>query len=152
MKKINLKLSLLAICAMVTLGAITTSCSKDKDGTEQLAKGNVDAMVGSYKGKVTVFQELPGSGAKRDFFDAIITVSKVGNDKVKLTAKSGEAYSSITEKTMNVMLIPGSKNVMAATGDVNGTFIFNAEIKSLTALTQKQAESDVMFAFEGVKQ
>lgn len=152
MRKINVKLSMLAICAMVAVGGLTTSCSKDKNETEQAGKGDLNAMVGNYKGKVQVYQDLVGSGAQHEFFDAIVTVSKVGNNKIKISAKSGEAYSSITEKTIDAVTMPGSKNIASATGDVNGIFLFNGDTKSLNVVTQKQAATDIMFSFEGVKQ
>lgn len=142
---------MLAICALIGTATITTSCSSDDDNNVELQTGNLDAMVGSFKGKITAYQALPGT-AEREFFNATIVVTKVGNDKIKVTAKTGEAYSSITEKTIAVMVLPGSKNIASATGDVNGTFVFNGETKSLNLITNKQAAADITFTFEGNKQ
>lgn len=58
----------------------------------------------------------------------------------------------LPKKTIAAMLLPGSKNIASATGDTNGTFVFNGETKSLNLITNKQAAADITFTFEGNKQ
>lgn len=58
---------MLAICALIGTATITTSCSSDDDNNVELQTGNLDAMVGSFKGKITAYQTLPGT-TEREFF------------------------------------------------------------------------------------
>ncbi|HXJ97943.1 MAG TPA: hypothetical protein VNJ50_03785, partial [Gelidibacter sp.] len=71
MKKVNAKITLLALASVLTLGTLTTSCSKDDDnGHEQPAQGTIDAAVGTYKGKLS----SSNTYNRYEWYDAIVIV------------------------------------------------------------------------------
>lgn len=135
---------------LFSLGII--SCSNNDDGPnyEQPGPGSIDVAVGTFKGKITSYKQLPNT-TEYTFYDAIVTVSKVDHQHIKITTKSGEAYSILTEKTLKVA---NEYNNMVRTviGEINGDFWYTHDTQSLTFYTNDTAESDYDYSFEGVKQ
>lgn len=155
MKKLNAKIALLGLASVLTFGTITTSCSKDNnDGYEEPAKGTIDAAVGTYKGKLTT--TAPNPYDKFEWFDAIVQVTKEGNNKLKIAVKSGEQYSFVTGKTFTVetgaFFGENTKDIVSLSGSLEGIFHYYGANKNINVITNEQSEADVHFVFEGVKQ
>lgn len=155
MKKISAKITMLAILLIVTFGVSFSSCSKDDDNNEKPKKGTIDAAVGTYKGKLELWNQFPNTD-QGIWYDAILIVTKEANDKLKITAKSGEEYTGITPKIFTVetgaFFGENTQDVVSLSGSLEGYFNFHGANKNITVSTQKQASSDIAFLFEGVKQ
>lgn len=147
MRKVNAKIALLAFASVLTLGTLTTSCSKDdKDGHEQPKKGTIDDAVGTYKGKLRA-SDLD----QYEYFDAVVIVTKVDDQHLRVAPKSGEAYSSVTPKTFKVDHSFGG-NIQSVSGILEGYFWYTSDVKTLEMATRQQAQTDVIYLFDGVKQ
>lgn len=144
MKKSILKT--VGIIAIALFGM--ASCSSDDSNSGPGNGGGIDIAVGTFKGKITIVE---GAGSGTEYFDATVVVTKASNNQLKVAPKSGEAYSSITPKTIKVY---NNSNV-AVFNDGNtpeGTFSYSISSKSLIISTQQQSASDITFAFQGAKQ
>lgn len=153
MKKVNVKIALLAIASVLTLGTLTTSCSKDDDnGHEQPAQGTIDVAVGTYKGKLS----SSDTNGSYEWFDAIIIVTKEGSNKLKVSAKSDEEYSYVTPKTFTVetgaFFGENTQDIVSLTGSLEGIFHYYGSNKNISVSTDEQSVTDVYFDFDGVKQ
>lgn len=153
MKKVNAKITLLALASVLTLGTLTTSCSKDDDnGHEQPAQGTIDVAVGTYKGKLSTFD----TNGVYEWFDTIVIVTKEGSNKLKVTAKSGEEYSYVTPKTFTVetgaFFGENTQDIVSLTGSLEGFFHYYGSNQNISVFTEQQSVTDVHFRFEGVKQ
>lgn len=153
MKKVNVKIALLALASVLTLGTLTTSCSKDDDnGHEQPAQGTIDAAVGTYKGKLS----SSDTNGSYEWFDAIIIVTKEGSNKLKVSAKSDEEYSYVTPKTFTVetgaFFGENTQDIVSLTGSLEGIFHYYGSNKNISVSTDEQSVTDVYFDFDGVKQ
>lgn len=153
MIKLNAKIALLAVASVLTFGTITTGCSKDdNDGHEEPIKGTIDVAVGTYKGKLS----SSNTNGSYEWFDAIVIVTKEGTNKLKVSAKSGEEYSYVTPKTFTVetgaFFGENTQDIVSLTGSLEGVFHYYGSNKNIRVITDKQAETDVYFNFDGVKQ
>ena len=148
-RRAGLKNMLFVLIAFVSTAFV--ACSSD-DGDDAQPSNGIDIGTGTFKGKITVF---PPQGQSADYFDAIVHVSKSGDNKLNVTPKSGEAYSIATAKVFQVEYSSagnGLQTVTAVTGSPEGLFIYNDQNKSLNLITKEQSASDVVFSFEGTKQ
>ncbi len=155
MKKVSVKIAILALTSVLTLGTFTTSCSKDDDnGSEQPVQGTIDAAVGTYKGKLYTPPSNPDD--VYEWYDAIVIVTKEGSNKLKVTAKSGEEYSYVTPKTFTVETCAcfgeNTQDIVSLTGSLEGIFHFYGSNKNINVTADEQSETDVYFRFEGAKQ
>lgn len=154
MRKLNLKITMLCVTALFAVSSMVTGCSKKKDD-EPTGQGAIDAAVGTYKGKINLYQQIPGDD-RWEFFDAIIVVSKEGNDRLQIAPKPGEAYSSVTAKTFTVeagaFFGQAPVDVIAKAGSVEGMFAYYGSNKTITVITQKQGANEIHYTFEGTKQ
>ncbi|MBA9071913.1 hypothetical protein GGR22_000039 [Flavobacterium gossypii] len=142
MKKSILKTVGIVVFAVVSM----VSCSSD-DSDGGNGGGSIDAAVGTFKG---TFEVLDGPNAGQDYFDATLIITKVSNTELRMTPKSGEAYSNLTPKTIKVYNLGGD---ILVDGDAPaGTFAYRASSKALLALTKQQAATDITFTFSGTKQ
>lgn len=153
MKKVNVKIALLALASVLTLGTLTTSCSKDDDnGHEQPAQGTIDAAVGTYKGKLS----SSDTNGSYEWFDAIVIVTKEGSNKLKVSAKSDEEYSYVTPKTFTVetgaFFGENTQDIVSLIGSLEGIFHYYGSNKNISVSTDEQSVTDVYFDFDGVKQ
>lgn len=141
MKKTNLKVrfssALIIIFALISF----VGCSKDKDDNPGSDSGSIDVAIGTFKGTMRI------SGT--NYFNVILTVSKVDNKRVKVVAKSGEPYSGVTAKTIQVK---ADVSGVVDGNDDQGYFSYEIEKKNLTVLTNQTAASEIAYGFEGVKQ
>ncbi|MDR2275595.1 MAG: hypothetical protein LBF27_32110 [Sphingobacterium sp.] len=137
MKTINKNLMILCLVAMVAM--IFAGCSKDKN--EPTASGKIDAIVGSFKGKLSI--------GDVDYFNAIVNVSKVDDGSVKATVKTGEAYSKATAKTFPVQNI---SNIHVSGYGPMGSITYTLDDKNIQISTKSEASTDVEYYFEGTKQ
>lgn len=148
MKNFKKKLTFVGILSLLSIGTITTSCSSSDDNTnyEQPTSGTIDAAVGTYKGKLrsSLLEQY-------EYFDAVVIVTKVDNQHLKVEAKSGEAYSSVTSKTFKVEN-SYNNNINNVNGILEGYFWYTAEVKTLELGTNQQAEGEINFLFDGLKQ
>lgn len=154
MKKVNTKIAFLGILAALTFGTVATSCSSDDDDYDQPAQGSIDVAVGTYKGKL--YTPRSYSGDKYEWFDAIVIVTKEGNDKLKIAAKEGEEYSFVTPKTFTVetgaFFGANTQDIVSLSGSLEGSFHYYGSNKNISVLTKEQSETDIYFTFDGVKQ
>lgn len=128
--------------ALLFLGI--TSCSKDDSGDDNPKETSIDAVVGTFKGTLEVFRE---SGPTQEYYNAIVTVSKVGEKEIKVTPKSGEAYSDASPETFNIQTL--NEIGLYST---NSRLIFQNADKSLVFITNKDQADEIIFHFEGTKQ
>lgn len=153
MKKLNAKIAFLGILSLLAVGTVTTSCSKSDNEEYEEPKGSIDVAVGTFKGKL-VETEVNN----KIWYDAIVIVTKEGNNKLKATPKSGEAYSHLTPKTFTVeseTIYDADKQsyiVNSLPGSLEGYFYYYAANKVLEISTDEQAASDIHFRFDGIKQ
>lgn len=124
---------------MAMFGLIV-SCSKDKN--EPRPSSDIQAAIGTFKGTIRVNQQ--------DYYYAIVMVSKESADKVKVSAKTGESYSSATSKVFTVQNI--SNIHISSPGNPSGSFTYTMESKAIQISTNKEGTSEIPFYFEGVKQ
>ncbi len=122
-------------------------CSKDKNNDKP--SGNSDEaaaarIVGTYKGTIDA------STSNAQYFDAIIIITKESGNKVKIVAKSGEAYSEMTPKIVPIQGILESDN--ATSEGPQGILIYQAQEKTLKFLSKATSAEDVTYSFEGTKQ
>jgi len=123
------------------------SCSSDDSNNGPGGGGSIDAAVGTFKGTITITNG-PNSG--NDIFNATIIVTKASNNKLTITPKSGESYSNLTPKTIQVY-----NNTQGILNDGNtpeGNFIFALSSKTLTVQTKEQLATDAIYTFDGTKQ
>lgn len=148
MKKMNLKVALVSLLFMVVSTLVFTGCGKDSDPPVPGTGGSIDAAIGTFKGKLTVY---PPTGGSTDYFDAVVNVTKVNGEQLKVSAKPGEDYSIISPKTFTVEN-KGGLAITHKTGSIEGHFIYKLDLKSLMVVTEQQAAEEVSFTFEGTKQ
>lgn len=146
----------LGILALLTLGTLTTSCSNsdDNEGFEQPAQGTIDAAVGTYKGRLYTSPSNPGD--VHEWFDAVVIVTKEGDNKLKVVPKSGEPYSYVTPKTFTVetgaFFGENTQDIVSLSGSLEGIFHYYGSNQNIYVSTDEQSTSDVYFDFEGAKQ
>ncbi len=146
MKKINLKrLSFAPVCIFI-LGMLLGGCSKDDNDTP--GSNNIDIAVGTFKGNLTVF-DRPSSPSSQIYYNAIVTVTKVGDNQLKVTAKTGEAYSDATPATFTDARY---QNGIVQSNTVSGSLVYLGSNKELSVTTDKQTATDRSFTFTGTKQ
>lgn len=133
MRKSTLALTL----CLVFISLLSVRCSKDKDNNIH----NIDALIGSFKGTINTGDE--------QYFDAVITITKVSDGQVKVAPKSGEAYSDLTAKSIKVTNPVG---VTIVGGDEQGSISYIVDTKALTLSTNKTAATDKDYLFTGSKQ
>ncbi|MCW8312763.1 hypothetical protein ACR78Z_10655 [Sphingobacterium thalpophilum] len=135
--KSGVKTGILAIAFL----SFAVGCSKDDDNVPKPVE-DIQAAIGTFKGTIHV--------AGRDYYNAIVMVTKEGDDLVKVAAKSGELYSAVTPKVFKVQNI--SNIHISYSGGPSGSFTYLLDTKSLVVSTEKEAAADVSFNFEGTKQ
>ncbi|MFD2554256.1 hypothetical protein [Sphingobacterium tabacisoli] len=141
MKKFMKRNSFLAVMLFACASLIFASCSKDDDKAPE--GGSIDAAIGTYVGTVKVI------GGK-DYYNAVINVTKVDASHVKIEAKSGEEYSGVAPKTMKVS---NTHNISINTlSEPNGSFLYSIEDKTVILMTSKTQENEIYYSFEGTKQ
>ncbi len=128
------------LMALALLG-IVVACSKDNDGSPK-PSNDIQAAVGTFKGKIRV--------AEQDYFNAVVIVSKEGDDKLKVAAKTGEAYSAVTPKVFKVQNI--SNIHISSSVNPSGSLTYTMDSKAVHISTNKEAATDVEFYFQGTKQ
>jgi hypothetical protein len=123
------------------VGVFLTSCKNDDDDDSNPGTGNIDVVVGTFKGTLNV--------AGQDYFNAIVMVSKVDDSHVKVQAKANEAYSFVTTKTLSAVNTQGV-GVVGSSSD--GSISYLISTKALTVSTQKTSETDKIYLFQGTQQ
>lgn len=154
MMKINTRIAVLALTSVLTLGTITSSCSKDDNQMEEPQNGTIDPAVGTYKGKLSITPTNPDE--TYEWYDAIVIVTKEGSNKLKVTAQSGKAYSKVTPKVFTVetgaFFGENTQDIVTLSGSIEGFFHYYGSNKNISVMTNKQAATEIDFDFDGVKQ
>lgn len=157
MKKQQLKKKVLKGLGIFLFLGMMVGCGSDDGPTPNPGPptgGDISIAVGTFKGSITVYP--PDNSPSAEYFDAEVTVTKVSNNQLKVTAKAGEPYSIVTPKTFNVNYSSAGMNdlqgVTAVPGSPEGLFLYNNQNKSLNMITEKQSATEVTFSFEGTKQ
>ncbi len=148
LKKIKtMRKSILKTAGIIAIALFgLASCSSDDSNNGPGGGGGIDAAVGTYKGTLD-----PLGGDAPTYFDAILIVTKVDGNHLKITPKSGEPYSNYTSKTMKVF----NNSNQAIFGDGNipeGTFSYTISSKALLVQTREQSATDLTYTFQGTKQ
>ena len=132
------KLVAAIVLALVTFAFV--GCSKDDDNPQ--TGGSIDAAIGTYKGKLEVI-------GQPDRFDQTIMVTKVSNERIKITV--GDASLNLPDREFNV-----SNNydfsITSAGISTGGTFAYDIKEKSVVYQAEPTAEGEVLFTFKGDKQ
>lgn len=145
LRKVKLMTTIFTLC----VGFV--ACDSDDGGNyEQPGPGSIDVAVGTFKGKISSYKQLPNT-TEYTFYDAIVTVTKVDDQHLKITTKSGEKYSLLTEKTLKVAN-EYDNMVRTVIGEINGDFWYTHNTKSLIFYTKDTNEGDYDYSFEGTKQ
>lgn len=148
----------LGILALLTLETLTTSCSNsdDNEGFEQPAPGTIDPAVGTYKGRLYTSPSNAGADDVHEWFDAVVIVTKEGDNKLKVVPKSGEPYSYVTPKTFTVetgaFFGENTQDIVSFVGSLEGIFHYYGSNQNIYVSTDEQSATDVYFDFEGAKQ
>jgi len=116
-------------------------CSDDKDDTTPTG-GSIDAAVGTYKGKIQI------TGAN-DLFDQSVTVTKVSNDRVKVSFNNKSL--NVADREFNVTN-QGGMFIQGAVGATGGSFLFDIKEKSLLTQFTAMAAGERLVTFTGDKQ
>lgn len=136
------KLMLGAVLVLST-GMFFIGCKSSND-SDNNPSGSIDPVVGTFKGTIE-----DGENPDIKYYNAFITVSKVDDSRIKVTSKSGEAYSGYTTKTIKVANPVGASVVG---GDEQGDVSYLIDTKSLTVSTKKNSAQDKTYIFNGSKQ
>lgn len=148
MKKMNFKKSSIVVVMLLVVNGFMVSCSKDSG--EEKNQGTIDIAVGTYKGTLNVYGDLHNSEQYK-FYDAVLIVTKVDKDHLKVTAKSGEDYSAVTEKVFKVEPFVET-DVHSVIGNLSGSLWYTADAKSIYVQTEAQSATDIEYSFDGAKQ
>lgn len=155
MKKNVLITKLTKTVSVFLLVVTAISCGSDDNPiTPGIDKGDISIATGTFKGTITVY--VPEETAK-EYFNAEVVVTKVSDSQLKVTPKSGQAYSVATPKTFNVTYsyAAGQSDLQSVThvaGSPEGAFVYNHQNKSLNVGTMQQSANEIEFSFEGTKQ
>jgi len=143
------EVKIIATTFILSLSFISCN-SDDAPNYEQPGAGSIDVAVGTFKGKITSYKQLPNT-SEYTFYDAVVIVTKVDDQHLKITTKSGEPYSALTEKTLKVSN-EYDNMVRTVIGEINGDFWYTHDTKSLTFYTNDSSVGDYDYGFEGIKQ
>ncbi|WP_454060580.1 hypothetical protein [Elizabethkingia ursingii] len=143
MKKNGMKKLMLGAVLVLSTGMFFIGCKSSND-SDNNPSGSIDPVVGTFKGTIE-----DGENPDIKYYNAFIIVSKVDDSRVKVTAKSGEAYSGYTSKTIKVANPVGASVVG---GDEQGDVSYLIDTKSLTVSTKKNSAQDKTYIFNGSKQ
>jgi hypothetical protein len=145
MKKIVLKpLTFLAVCVFFA-GLLVSGCKKD----DTPGTSNIDVATGTFVGTLKVF-DRPTSPSSQEYYNAVVTITKVGDNQLKVTAKTGEAYSDATPKTFTDVRYQSGGAVQS--NSVAGSLAYLERNKEIIVVTEKQAATERSFTFTGTKQ
>ncbi|MDQ1149175.1 hypothetical protein [Sphingobacterium zeae] len=136
--KMKMKLMYAVVLALVTFAFV--GCSKDDDNTVPTS-GSIDVAVGTYKGKVQV--------GGNEFFDQMVVVSKVSNERVKVSFSNKSL--NVADREFNVSNQSGMF-IQGAVGATGGSFLFDIKEKSLLTQFTVMAEGERLVTFTGDKQ
>lgn len=153
MSKLKVKMTFLSMVSVLIFGVQITSCSKKDNGEELIqTQGTIDAAVGTYKGKLITYAH----SRVDEWYDAVIIVTKESNNQLKVAAQSGEEYSDITPKVFTVetgaFFGTNTQDIVSLTGSLEGILAFYGANKNISIVADKQAETDIEYHFDGVKQ
>ncbi|MCL1665246.1 hypothetical protein M2T78_13335 [Elizabethkingia ursingii] len=143
MKKNGMKKLMLGAVLVLSTGMFFIGCKSSND-SDNNPSGSIDPVVGTFKGTIE-----DGENPDIKYYNAFIIVSKVDDSRVKVTSKSGEAYSGYTTKTIKVANPVGASIVG---GDEQGDVSYLIDTKSLTVSTKKNSAQDKTYIFNGSKQ
>ncbi|MES2064549.1 MAG: hypothetical protein V4456_21710 [Bacteroidota bacterium] len=134
---------LLSFVLPVLILVAVFSCKKENGGSSVNSDEAAAArMVGTYKGTIDI--------TSQDYFNAIIIVTKESGNKVKVAAKTGEAYSNVTTKIFTIKAISGSEDAGSIIPE--GTVVYGHSDGTLKVTTRATASGDVAYDFRGTKQ
>ncbi|QBR13754.1 MULTISPECIES: hypothetical protein [unclassified Sphingobacterium] len=137
MKKTNFKIRFCKTLVLMVALINFVGCSKDDDNPNQ-GTGSIDVAVGTYKGAYRI------DGV--NYFNAVLIVSKVDDNRLKFDAKAGEPYSHAASRTIRAKAdVPGLVNG----DDAQGLFGYKIAEKKLTLVVNTL---EIPYSFEGEKQ
>lgn len=147
------RIASLMLISFMIVGSVFTSCSKDDDDDNfDPDELSIDAAVGTYKGTLRSI-DLYSRTQKSEYHDAIIYVSKQADDKLKVTAKADEEYSSVVTRVYDVEASNyGEFRITTRAGFVGGFLHFFGKTESISITAQRQSDADISYSFEGLKQ
>lgn len=142
MKRDNKLKSFFAICfLLVGMSFLFASCSKDENNPEP-DSGSIDEVVGTFKGTIDIV-----GGEKK--FNELVEITKVSNNKVKITAKN--TGLNLPVKEVQVYNNSG-RGVLTEASEPQGVLVYTTSNEALSFVTKVTAEGEEMYSFEGTKQ
>jgi len=143
MEKNGIKKLVLGAALVLGTGLFFIGCKSSND-SDNNPSGSIDPVVGTFKGTIE-----DGENPDIKYYNAVVIVSKVDDSRVKVTPKSGEAYSGYTTKTIKVANPVGASVVGS---DEQGSVAYLIDTKSLNVSTEKNSAQDKTYIFNGSKQ
>ncbi|KQC01729.1 hypothetical protein [Pedobacter sp. Hv1] len=141
MKSIQKKLSIvLTVLALTTMYACKKKEGSSSGNSDEAAAARV---VGTYKGTIDI--------TSQEYFNATIVITKESGNKVKIAAKSGEAYSNVATKIIAIKAILNSDDAEAISSP-EGVVVYQHSEKAIRIVTQPTAQGEVTYIFRGTKQ
>lgn len=98
--------------------------------------------VGTFKGTIDIV-----GGEKK--FNELVEITKVSNNKVKITAKN--TGLNLPVKEVQVYNNSG-RGVLTEASEPQGVLVYTTSNKALSFVTKVTAEGEEMYSFEGTKQ
>ena len=142
MRVVQLRQMMSGSFLILLAGIFFISCkSNDGDDSNPMTGNSIDVVIGTFKGTMNV--------GGQDYFNAVITVSKVDDSHVKVQAKSNEAYSFVTTKTLTAVNTAG---VGVIGNNAEGSIDYLMATKAIMVSTKKTSETDKIYLFQGTKQ
>lgn len=138
MNKLFFKTALLF--SIILSSAFFSACSSDDDDDSTPPVPTTaasQALAGTYKGTL--------DNITSSTYDVILTVTDMGNGKVKLSTNKGNT----TPKTVAVKW---NGDISIIGQDAEGIIVYTVDNKLIKVVTNKTAEGDVQIFFEGTKQ
>lgn len=138
MNKLFFKTALLF--SIILSSVFFTACGSDDDDddvTPVPTAAASKALAGTYKGTLDNISSAT--------YDVILTVTDLGNGKVKLSTNKGNT----TPKTVGVNW---NGDISIIGQDAEGIIVYIVDTKVIKVVTNKTAEGDVQIFFEGTKQ
>ncbi|PUB27437.1 hypothetical protein C8J95_10917 [Elizabethkingia sp. YR214] len=143
MEKNGIKKLVLGAALVLGTSLFFIGCKSSND-SDNNPSGSIDPVVGTFKGTIE-----DGENPDIKYYNAVVIVSKVDDSRVKVTPKSGEAYSGYTTKTIKVANPVGASVVGS---DEQGSVAYLIDTKSLNVSTEKNSAQDKTYIFNGSKQ
>lgn len=133
MKKLLSKYFIGSIFLISALSFFACGSDDDDDNVRPNEKSASATLAGTYKGSLSIPDHI---------YDVTLTVTDLGNDKVRVSTDKGNT----TSKDIAVKWNTDGKSILGSDGQ--GVIVYMLDEKYLSVVTKKTSDTDVMFSFE----